>query len=369
MADSYAEPRARTETVVAIQYLRAVATSLIAFQHAMGVPAFVHYAAHFGTVGVDLFFVISGFIMWTTTETSRRGPVQFWLARIVRIVPLYWIFTTTYVAAALITPESFYVVHLEAVHTLKSYLFVPATHPNLGLIAPVYTLGWTLNYEMFFYLLFGFCLFVPWPHLRFALLATAFLLLVAGGLVVQPTGAVARTYTDPIMLEFLAGVMLATVSPLLVRCGTLAGLTLIAAAIVWVAVVYGYGFVPERIVSHGIPAVTAVAGALMIEPAARGQPSRLWLMLGDASYSIYLAHPFAQRVLLIAVNRTIGLAAISPTLYVLGAFVVGIAGGVVCHFLIERPLLIAGRKMIGRMIPQSGNQFSGKMRTKNQPMR
>src|SRR5882762_907012 len=72
VADSYAEPQSRTETVVAIQYLRAVAAGLIAFQHAMGVPAFVHYAAHFGTVGVDLFFVISGYIMWTTTERRDR---------------------------------------------------------------------------------------------------------------------------------------------------------------------------------------------------------------------------------------------------------------------------------------------------------
>ena len=94
--------------------------------------------------------------------------------------------------------------------------------PNLGLIAPVYTLGWTLNYEMFFYLLFGFCLFVPSPRLRFALLALAFLLLVAGGLLAQPQGAIARTYTDPIMLEFLAGVMLAILAPLLMRCGTIA---------------------------------------------------------------------------------------------------------------------------------------------------
>lgn len=317
----------------------------------MGVPAFVHHTAHFGTVGVDLFFVISGFIMWTTRETSRRRPVRFWLARIVRIVPLYWIFTTIYLAAALVTPESFYVVHLEVAHILKSYLFVPASHPNLGLIAPVYTLGWTLNYEMFFYLLFGFCLFIPSPRLRFALSAAAFLLLVGGGLLGQPQGAIARTYTDPIMLEFLAGVMLAILSPLLVRGGTIAGVLLLASAVVWVAVVYGYGFVPERIVSHGIPAVSAVAGALMIERAARERPSRFWLMLGDASYSIYLAHPFAQRLLLISVNRTIGLSAISPTLYVLSAFVIGIAGGVICHFLIERPLLIAGRQLIGRTQP------------------
>jgi peptidoglycan/LPS O-acetylase OafA/YrhL len=321
VADSTAEPQARTETVVAIQYLRAVAAGLIAFQHAMGVPAFVHYAAHFGTVGVDLFFVISGYIMWTTTERRDRGPLAFWLARLVRIVPLYWIFTATYVAAALITPESFFVVKLDPVHIVKSFLFVPADHPTLGLVAPVYTLGWTLNYEMFFYLLFGLCLFISQPRLRFALMAAIFLALIASGLIFQPRSPVLRTYVDPIMLEFLAGVVLAIVSPRLMRRGTLPGLALLAAATLWVAVVYGYGLVLERIVSHGVPAVVA--------------------------YSIYLAHPFAQRVWLLGVNRTVGLAAVSPTLYIFTAFVVGILGGVICHWLIERPLLIAGRKLIG----------------------
>jgi exopolysaccharide production protein ExoZ len=350
VADSY-PGRRRTETFVAIQYLRAVAAGLVAFHHAMGIPVFAHYTAHFGTVGVDLFFVISGFIMWTTTERGERSPGQFWLARVVRIVPLYWFFTTIYVAAAVITPQSFFAIHLEAAHILKSYLFVPATHPTLGMILPVYVLGWTLNYEMFFYLLFGLCLFVPLPRVRFAILAAAFLLLVSIGLLLQPEGAVARTYTDPILLEFLAGVMLAILSPVLMRQRVVFGLVLSAAAILWVAVVYGYGFAPERIVSHGIPAVIAAAGALMIEPVARSRPSRLGLMLGDASYSIYLAHSFAQRVLLIAVNRTIGVTAVPATLYVLSALVVGIVGGIICHFVIERPLLIGGRRLIGRAPP------------------
>ena len=74
-------------------------------------------------------------------------------------------------------------------------------------------------------------------------------------------------------------------------------------------------------------------------------------MLGDASYSIYLAHPFAQRVLLIAVNRTIGVATVAPAIYVTAALIAGIAGGVLCHFLIERPLLILGRRLIRRAQP------------------
>ena len=118
------------------------------------------------------------------------------------------------------------------------------------MILPVYALGWTLNYEMFFYLVFGLCLFVPLPRMRFALLAAAFLLLVACGLLFQPSSAVARTYTDPILLEFLAGVMLAILSPLLVRCGTVAGLVLIGAAILSTLI---FPFVGRALRSQGRP--------------------------------------------------------------------------------------------------------------------
>jgi peptidoglycan/LPS O-acetylase OafA/YrhL len=116
-------------------------------------------------------------------------------------------------------------------------------------------------------------------------------------------------------------------------------------------VVYANGYALPRIVSHAIPAVIAVTGALMLEPAARARPSRFGLLLGDASYSIYLAHPFAQRAWLLGVIRTVGLPAISPTLYVVTAFLAGIGGGVICYWLIERHLLVAGRRLIRRFQP------------------
>ena len=53
-------------------------------------------------------------------------------------------FTAAYVVAALITPESFFKLKLDVAHIVKSFLFIPAEHPNLGLAAPVFTLGWTL---------------------------------------------------------------------------------------------------------------------------------------------------------------------------------------------------------------------------------
>ncbi len=187
--------------------------------------------------------MISGYIMWTTTERRDRGPLAFWLARIVRIVPLYWIFTATYVAAALITPESFFSREARSgAHREVVPVRAGGRIRTLGLVAPVYTLGWTLNYEMFFYLLFGLCLFVrEAARCGSRCSRRSSWHLIASGLILQPRSPVLRTYVDPIMLEFLAGVVLAIVSPHLMRCGTLLGLALLAAAALWVAVVYGYG--------------------------------------------------------------------------------------------------------------------------------
>src|SRR5215212_2699709 len=80
-------------TIVTVQYLRAIAASLVALRHAMDVPELIgKYPQPFGRYGIDLFFVISGYIMWTIAERGR-SPLSFWSARIVRIVPIYWIYT------------------------------------------------------------------------------------------------------------------------------------------------------------------------------------------------------------------------------------------------------------------------------------
>jgi len=338
-------------TVVTIQYLRAVAAGLIAFQHAMGIQAFLYYTAHFGTVGVDLFFMISGFIMWTTTRHNMRGPGAFWRARMIRIVPLYWLFTTAYVVAALVTPESFFKLKLDPVHIIKSYLFIPAQHPNLPFAAPVFTLGWTLNYEAFFYLFFGLCLLIASLRARFVVLAVIFSTLVALGAWLQPTGPILGSYLDPIMLEFLAGIVLAILAPYLARCGAMLGALLFCAGVVWIAVVYGYDMALPRLVSHAIPSIMAVTGALMLEPWARAHPSRIGLLLGDASYSIYLAHPFAQRVFLLAVIHAVGLPNINANVYMFSTFCISILAGVICYLVLERPVLHVGRQLVKRLQP------------------
>ena len=82
-----------------------------------------------GQAGVDIFFVISGFIMWVTTHDRRTTPLQFLTNRIVRIVPLYWLLTLTVAAACLIAPSLFRGVVLAPEHVVKSLFFIPTSNP------------------------------------------------------------------------------------------------------------------------------------------------------------------------------------------------------------------------------------------------
>jgi len=334
--------------VITVQYLRALAAGLVVLHHALNVPALApYYTKPFGTFGVDLFFVISGYIMWATTCGRERGPAKFWRARIARVVPLYWIFTSLFVVVALAVPGAMLTAAIEPAHLLKSYLFIPAEHPRLGGILPTYTLGWTLNYEMFFYFVFGLCLLISHRASRLMLLVGSLTLLVVIGAIGEPRGAIARTYTNPILLEFAAGSVLAWFATSGKGLSPAVGWGLIGAAVVWLAVAYAHD--ASTFEAHAFPAVAMVAGALVLEPLARERISASSLFLGNASYSIYLAHPFGVRAWYLAFERLIGTASFAAAAaYVLTAVVVGFGAGVASYLFVEKPLIQLTRRRAGR---------------------
>jgi exopolysaccharide production protein ExoZ len=136
--------------IVSIQYLRGIAALLVVFYHSaeslVGVPldGAVHALA-WGASGVDIFFVISGFIMWSSTAHRPLGVAAFWKARATRIVPLYWIFTFIYLIwLAARSPNS---VTFDYGEIIKSLFFVPFTNSFAGTSVPIVGAGWTLNYE------------------------------------------------------------------------------------------------------------------------------------------------------------------------------------------------------------------------------
>jgi exopolysaccharide production protein ExoZ len=108
----------------------------------------------FGGGGVDIFFVISGFIMVYTTQSHHVGPFSFFVNRVVRIVPIYWLLTLAVFTLAVIAPHLLGATRAAPSELLKSLLFIPFAKSN-GAVQPILFLGWTLNYEMFFYMLFA----------------------------------------------------------------------------------------------------------------------------------------------------------------------------------------------------------------------
>lgn len=331
-ATAVSPPRAPGE-VRSIQYLRGVAAFGVLIYHAVDRAGGVFGV---GAAGVDVFFVISGFIMWVVTCRRPPTPGQFLLRRVERIVPLYWMTTLGVAALAIVVPAAFPAMRPTAPHVIQSLLFVPH-HNEAGLIAPLIVPGWTLNYEMFFYVLFAAALLAP-PKLRAWLLSAALVALVA----IRPLGdtqnPIWATYTNPLLLEFGAGVWLG-------KCWSADRLP--GRGVSWLLVALGFaGFAatalsgvdvePARVLYWGLPALLIVTGAVSLE---RHGPIPNWRplqALGDASYSVYLVHGLA----ISAAFRALQVVHVTAPAVVLPvSLAVGVAAGLATYRLVEKPLM------------------------------
>ena len=289
--------------VVSIQYLRGLAAMMVVYHHSvrkvleMSPDSVIPYSG-FGNAGVDIFFVISGFIMWVTTVSTTQTPAYFWYRRIIRVVPLYWFFILAIIIPKLLVPEIFQTTQLEPSHIVKSLLFIPHYHPFVSdQIWPILIPGWTLNYEMFFYLLFGASLFIS-ARWRFPALASAFLFLVLLGQWITSDNPLFITYTDKLILEFFAGIVIGV---LYMRGFTLS--PVMSISLMGVAIILLIGFetflLPGgmRIIIWGIPAILMVFATLSLDTAGKIPRISSLRLIGDASYSIYLSHILSIEVI------------------------------------------------------------------------
>jgi exopolysaccharide production protein ExoZ len=329
--------RPRTDFIT-VQALRAIAALLVVAFHAVDAWSLRVLGRSADTVwpngsaGVDIFFVISGLVMVISANgiADRQGAWRIFLhQRIIRIVPLYWIMTTAKVIAVLALPALVMRTRLDLPYVVGSYLFLPVTD-SMGSMFPVLPVGWTLNYEMLFYLLVAVALALRRPILLIAtpVLAVFALDSIGGGL-----GGFANT----IVVEFLFGVLIGTA----VRHGrrlpfwpavSLLGLGFVF--IVTLPVVTGI----LRPITWGLPAACIVAGAVALEDQLSGMIPRSLRNAGDASYSIYLMHPFVIPVVFLVVARTLPETLWLPATICAG-LLASIGIGRIGFIWIERPLL------------------------------
>ena len=315
------------KTLYSIQYMRAFAALAVVVFHAAERTG-EHFAI--GAAGVDVFFVISGFIMWVMSERRPMSPQRFLLDRIRRIAPSYWLVTAIMIAGAF--AGLFPNLKLTVGHVLGSLFFIPVQSPSNGEIWPVLVQGWTLNFEMFFYVLFAGALFLP-RQWRLLFLSVAFGGFFLAGVISDPASPVLDTYTRPLILEFLGGVFLAELWLRRWIAGTSLGLACVGASLCGFAAIYlmGAGF-DESVC--GPLAMALVFGMVSLE--ADGSIGRMPLLtyLGDASYSIYLWHTLAISVIIKAMNMLDFSVPISIIAAVIGGTIMGIGA----YEFIEKPL-------------------------------
>jgi peptidoglycan/LPS O-acetylase OafA/YrhL len=326
--------RSHGESFDGIQYLRAIAALMVVAHHARYYFGHVGWS-NVGMTGVDIFFIISGFIMVHATRdvSPLIGPKQqaldFFVRRAIRVIPLYWLAllynSKRAIAEGSVGPGFIY-----------DFLFFPRSNPDhAGAIMPSLPLGWTLNYEIVFYLLFG--LSILFGSRRYVVLVSSIVAIVLAGTLWQFESVPLIFWTSSVFGEFALGVGVY----FLVSGRKFAPSTTVA-ALVLLASFVGIALPNQgisRLFADGIFAAFIVWSGVYFARAIR--PIKALGLLGDASYSIYLTHPFTLGPCYKMLNA-LGLSAPTPFNIVIALTFCTVASagvGVAVHFLVEKPLL------------------------------
>jgi len=299
-----------------------------------------------GSRGVDVFFVISGFII-AYIGTSK--PEQFFLRRVIRVVPFYWAATAFVFAMAAVAPSLFHTTTASVPHLLASLAFLPHEAAS-GEMMPTLLLGWSLNYEMFFYVWFAISLRISprWSPLLCSGWLIAIMLAIHAATTTSPIMAF---YARPIILEFCYGIAVFYVfrwcsarRDVLARVPGLRALLLVVLVgnLIAIAVFEEYyrDVLPRHLIA-GIPSFFIVLSALLLERVfGLATKNKLIYLLGESSYIIYLVHPYIIFTVLRVVTK--GAAAwSSPALAVLiiGLLALTSAISIAIHTWFEKPVM------------------------------
>jgi exopolysaccharide production protein ExoZ len=364
---SSAVPAAPVGKIDIVQGLRALAVLLVVWTHSIVAAAYhsnpkqatFFHLKSFGASGLDIFFVISGFIVSLVASRAvaagQPSARTFLSRRFTRIFPLYWILTGVIILEAQLGR---YPTLWHQVPWLPTLLLLPGWHYPVPPL--ILSLGWSLVFEIYFYLVLAVWMRVSPRHLIRN--TTIFLAcMVALGTVVGIHRPWLVIWSNPVALEFLFGCLIAqavlriaagtsTNSPPSARGARSIGPWLAAlGAIALVATIFtGYGNASEassimagmdgwlRVGLWGVPSGLLVLGAVLWRPAMQSIPARGLVLLGDASYSIYLCtNP--TRSLVEHLWRIFGHwgGDVGIVLCVLACLAVGM----LCYLAIERPIM------------------------------
>lgn len=333
----------------ALQYLRAVAALAVVYSHCViQVENYEQYLLHAGSFGVDIFFVISGFIMIYIAKPDDK-PTTFFANRIRRVVPLYWFFTLLMAVILLAMPSVFKATVFQWDTLLLSLGFIPhwsIAYP--GYVWPLVAPGWSLVFEMYFYLIFAISLLLAARYRVLFISLVITVVFVIGTQLNDGQSAAARFFAESMVFEFLLGMFLAVAWKRGFR---------LPSATAWFLLLFATCLLfldlpVPRIIEFGIPSLLIVMACLFI----RVRQYDWAVLLGDASYALYLSHIFTLGVMRKVLPPLLGEGQNAAFLFVIISTLVCLIVSVFIHKYIDNWLLRHERlRFFSNREPQPGN--------------
>lgn len=326
-----------------IQILRGIAAMLVVLIHIIhdvnintttSIIGNFYNIENFGNIGVDLFFVISGFIMVYIHYNDFKKPQSsfvFLKKRIIRVVPLYWIFTTFSALLLISLPQLFNKDKIFSLsHYVLSMLFIPTTN-SIGEVVPILGVGWTLNIEMYFYLIFSIALFFSRKYflpLLFIILSTS----IAINYTYDFTIPFFHANGKLIVYEFLFGTIIG-----FLYCNNIklvkSNIFLIFSLFLISLNLFIFIDFELRLFYAGIPSAILIYSLVSLNDTLdySSYIAKLFLLLGNASYSIYLSHVFFYKVPIKLFST------INPDLLIISSLLFTSFLGILVYKFIEKP--------------------------------
>ncbi len=326
-----------------LQFLRFLCAASVVMLHAAEAVSLRtgsgwHLNSIASRLGVETFFVISGFVMIMVTPATAdqlasrvKTAGHFLLRRVIRVAPMYWIYSALKVVMVLLIPALALRSSIDWRHVFLSFVFVPAMSP-WGQMQPILPVGWTLNFEFLFYVIFAVTIIST--HKR-ALIASAILLgIFLVGSQATDANSVLHFYGRSLLLDFALGMGIARLTQKEVSLPAIVSWGILTIAAVGCAVDLN-GFVSSvEPFGFGVMSALILWSTISLE---RSFLHRLKFLnvLGDASYSIYLSHSFSTPAAVILIAK---LGAFGPIFTTIGATLISCIVGCVAYKLIEKPL-------------------------------
>jgi exopolysaccharide production protein ExoZ len=334
-----------------LQILRAVAASSVVYYHIGRPPVF-------GTFGVDLFFVLSGFVIAMIAGNSSAGV--FAVNRITRVVPMYWILTSAILVLAIVAPNLLTATTANAADFFKSIFFIPFFKTSgAHVLQPMLGVGWTLNYEMLFYALATAALLLWRKSFAYAIVGLVVATWVLGRCLPSDTPWGVFLGSN-LLFEFVLGIAAWHTKDWVVwrRIPPAGLIALIAGLFAFMAYCEVIGST-YRLADCGVPSFLIVVCALRLDDSLARMPRpllRLLVHVGDASYATYLSHlycvDFVKRIL----AGHIGLAAIYSAPGVMAILAASLVVGSIIYVFIDKPAVKFARAVSRRLLNHTASR-------------